>query len=382
MNPVSSLTELTVVANFVEVFLARENHDGAVGLNLLEKVQMPTMASLYGAMLAGVTTVVMGAGIPSQVPGILDRLSMHEAVTYRMDVKGATSGDDFVMKFDPVKTYPGSKDLKPLNRPQFLPIVSSNVLAQALMKRANGRIDGFIIEMPTAGGHNAPPRGKAIYDEKGEPVYGEKDTIDLEKFKSLGLPYWLAGGYDSPGQLKRALSQGASGVQIGTAFAFTDESGMEEPIKQKVIKETLSGGVVVKTDASVSPTGFPFKVVQMEGTLSQNDLFADRQRICDVGLLRQICKNDDGRVVYRCSAEPVDSYIAKGGDEGETIGRGCLCNNLLASAGHAQIRKNHQPELPLVTAGNGLDGIRRFIKSGKLSYSVSDVIKYILGKDS
>src|SRR4051812_15610143 len=38
---------VTIVANFVEVWLAKEGHSGPVGLNLLTKVQMPNLASLY-----------------------------------------------------------------------------------------------------------------------------------------------------------------------------------------------------------------------------------------------------------------------------------------------------------------------------------------------
>ena len=47
------LKELCVVANFVEVILAREGHDNPVGINYLEKVQLPHLPSIYGAMLAG-----------------------------------------------------------------------------------------------------------------------------------------------------------------------------------------------------------------------------------------------------------------------------------------------------------------------------------------
>ena len=72
-NP--ALVELTVAGNFVEVFLAREGHDGLVGINLLEKVQLPTLPSLFGAMLAGVDYVLMGAGVPRAIPGALDRLA-------------------------------------------------------------------------------------------------------------------------------------------------------------------------------------------------------------------------------------------------------------------------------------------------------------------
>ena len=66
--------ELTVLANFVEVYLAKKGHEGLVGINYLEKIQLPTLPSLYGAMLAGVDFVLVGAGIPRAIPGILDKL--------------------------------------------------------------------------------------------------------------------------------------------------------------------------------------------------------------------------------------------------------------------------------------------------------------------
>ena len=72
-RPPKSLDQFTALSNFVEVFLAKENHAGLVGINLLEKVQMPTLASLYGAMLAGVDYVLMGAGIPTQIAKVLDK---------------------------------------------------------------------------------------------------------------------------------------------------------------------------------------------------------------------------------------------------------------------------------------------------------------------
>ena len=60
---------LIVLANFVEVHLAKEGHDGVVGINYLEKIQFPTLPSLYGALLADVDVVLMGAGIPARDPG-------------------------------------------------------------------------------------------------------------------------------------------------------------------------------------------------------------------------------------------------------------------------------------------------------------------------
>ncbi len=94
VKPSRLLDELLVASNFVEVFLAREGHDNPVGINYLEKIQLPTLPSIYGAMLAGVTYVLMGAGIPRTIPGILDRLAQRQAVELRLDVKGADPGEE------------------------------------------------------------------------------------------------------------------------------------------------------------------------------------------------------------------------------------------------------------------------------------------------
>ena len=48
-----------------------------------------------------------------------------------------------------------------LERPRFLAIIASAPLARMMAKKASGRVDGFVVEGPTAGGHNAPPRGGA-----------------------------------------------------------------------------------------------------------------------------------------------------------------------------------------------------------------------------
>ena len=86
------LAELCVVSNFVEVFLAREGHRNPVGINYLEKVQIPHLPSLYGAMLAGVGYVLMGAGIPLHIPGVLDRLAEYQEAEYALHVIGSLRG--------------------------------------------------------------------------------------------------------------------------------------------------------------------------------------------------------------------------------------------------------------------------------------------------
>ena len=149
------LIELCMVSNFVEVFLAREGHKNPVGVNYLEKVQMPHLSSIYGAMLAGVGYVLMGAGIPLHIPGVLDAFAAQHAAEYKLQVTSAAADQDTFMRFDPAEYAEGP--LPALDRPRFLAIVSSNTLATTMLRRASGKVNGLVIESPTAGGHNAPP---------------------------------------------------------------------------------------------------------------------------------------------------------------------------------------------------------------------------------
>jgi nitronate monooxygenase len=224
--------QLIILASFVEVWLAKQGHENPVGINLLTKVQMPNLATLYGAMLAGVDYVLMGAGIPREIPGVLDALAEHRATSTKFDVVGVPSGASQMLTFDPREHFPDAATS--LERPRFLAIVSAHSLATTLARKANGRVDGFVIEGPTAGGHNAPPRGELSLNELGEPIYGERDLVDLEKVRELGLPFWLAGGVGSPDGLQTARDAGAAGIQVGTLFAYSDESGFASDIKARV----------------------------------------------------------------------------------------------------------------------------------------------------
>jgi nitronate monooxygenase len=370
------LKELCVVANFVEVILAREGHDNPVGINYLEKVQLPHLPSIYGAMLAGVEYVLMGAGVPLKIPGVLDRFTNHEPATYLLQVTGAQDNDDRAMVFAP-REFVG-RDLPPLTRPKFIAIIASNTLATTMLKKADGKVDGFVIEGYTAGGHNAPPRGKLQLDEAGEAIYGERDTVDLEKIRALSVPFWLAGGYGWPEKLAEALSTGAAGVQVGTAFAFCAESGLRKDYKQALLVKALSGEARVFTDPAASPTNFPFKVAQLEGTLSEHEIYSARPRICDLGYLREAYRTPTGTIDYRCSAEPVTTYVSKGGKVENTVGRKCLCNALMANIGHPQTRNGKYVENGMVTSGNDLTGITQFLRPGATTYTATDVVANLM----
>jgi len=374
------LQELCVAANFVEVFLAREGHDNPVGINYLEKIQLPHLPSIYGAMLAGVGYVLMGAGVPLKIPGVLDRFANHEPASYLLQVTGAEEGDDRTMVFAPKEFFKpkDGRDLPRLPRPKFLAIIASNTLATTMLKKADGAVDGFVIEGWTAGGHNAPPRGKLQLDETGEAIYGERDIVDLEKIRALGIPFWLAGGFGRPEKVAEALVAGAAGVQVGTAFAFCAESALRADYKQALLAKAISGEARVFTDTVASPTSFPFKVAQLEGTLSEDEVYSTRPRICDLGYLREAYRTPTGTIEYRCSAEPVTVHLSKGGKVENTVGRKCLCNALMANIGHPQARNGKLIEDGMVTSGNDLTRVSRFLQPGASTYTAADVVRDLM----
>ncbi|PLX67717.1 MAG: 2-nitropropane dioxygenase [Denitrovibrio sp.] len=374
LTPPKELVELTVAANFVEVFLAKEGHDNPIGLNLLEKVALPNPASIYGAMLAGVDYVVMGAGIPREIPGVIDAFSKGEDASIRIYVEGAEKDEEYRMHFSP-KDIMG-EFLTELPRPKFYAIVSSNILATTMVKKTKPAVDGLVVEHNTAGGHNAPTRGGLNLGESGEPTYGEKDEVDLEKIKALGVPFWLAGSWGEAAKLKEAIAAGAQGIQVGTLFAMCKESGFVDSIKKAILEKLPD----VFTDPKASPTGFPFKVVNLEDTLAMIEEYLKRHRICNLGYLRHLYKKEDGTIGYRCPAEPAKAYIMKGGDEEELEGRKCLCNALIANIGLPAVYKSGYVEQKLITAGDTLKKVCDYLKDGSEHLYVAYVIEQLLGE--
>lgn len=377
LKPTVRSQRILSAAAFSEVFLAKEGHDGFIGINLLAKMKRYTLACMYGAMLAGVDAILMGAGIPIEEAEQLPRLSLGEKARLRLDVDTSRGSDPkavYYYELDPADLI---QDPIPLPTPMFFPIIASDTLARILAKKLPADlITGWIIEGPVAGGHNAPPRGKT-HDAERNPVYDDRDIVNLDRVASLGYPFYLAGGYGSPEKLIEAQQRGAMGVQIGSLFSLANESGYPEETRRKLIRELHEGHVAVRTDGRISSTGFPFKVLEMEHTLGIPEIYDKRVRICDLGVLQQAYVDEQDRLQVYCPSEPVHTYIQKGGKLEDTERRGCLCNGLMANVGLGQVQKSGK-EKQLFTAGDDLLNL----PLGSIDaphYSAEDVILYITG---
>lgn len=383
------IIELLIATGFAEVWLAKEGHSGKIFINFLKKIELPLVYVLYGAMLAGVDGVIVGAGNPEGLPTLCKQLAQHHEISHEISVLYRATGETFSIVFDPKCIAEGNFAKRPLPSPIFLAIVSLDRLVKMLVESHSLPPDGYIIEHHTAGGHNANPLGPMHRDTLGQPIYSPQDEADLDAIRAFGVPFWLAGGCGSKPKMQEALAAGANGIQVGTVFALAEESGMK-PEYRSAILAALKNGI---DDADLvhttifSPTGFSFKVVQLQDTLSNEDVYTNRKRVCDIGMLQQrgFSKPDENgeRVLFqRCPSGPVEPFIKNRGLARNSDERRCLCNGLLACVGLGQV-KEIQGELveepAIVTLGQHLEGVRRLSRQGQTCYHVQDVVTDILG---
>jgi len=376
-----NLEELIVAANFVEVFLAKEGHDNPIGINYLYKIQWPFLPSVYGAMLAGVDATLIGAGFPKEFSKVLDGFCTGESALIQIPVAGTE--EDYFIRFDPENIF---KNCPELSRPFFIGVEGNHICAKGVPDA-----DAYVFEEKEGGGHSMPCRSGKL-TARGEPKYGEKDAMDLDKLKRIldkneeinryRQPFWRAGGY--AGKLKLAQEEGAVGVQIGSLAALSRHSGIYPELRNRVLDaildETLDiideNGKLVHTvifkDPLVSASGFPFNVTQVKGTLSERQLYDSRiRKRCDLGYLAEPYL-DNGTVRLRCPGEKIEDYVnKKGGNVENTYGRGCLCNSLLTNLGY-----NSPNELALVTLGSDIDSIRAIVKRHGRDYGADECIDF------
>lgn len=361
------LEDAMVAGAFVQIYLAKKGHDNPIGANFLNKIGMAQLPTLYGAMLAGLDVACIGAGFPKNIPEVLDAFESGNVGKMSIPINGKV----YQITFDPKRIATGQ-----LSRPVFLGIVGNHLGVRGLPDT-----DGYIFEGWIAGGHNPPARSKML-NEIGEPLYGLDDDMNFktlefllgQKFKKTGVkqPYWLAGNYAT--RLGEALSCNASGVQVGTPFAFCKESRINSELKQQALTAILNGAKVY-TSARASPTGFPFKELEVPGTMAIPEIYSKRERICNVGFLAELYEDDKGNILTRCPAEPEEVYERKGGLREETVGRKCLCNNLSAT-----ISLGMPGEVPLITSGANLNAVKDLVQRHGREYSAANVIDYILEK--
>jgi nitronate monooxygenase len=220
---------------------------GMIAVNVMRAVSSYA-AAVQTACESGADAIVMGAGLPLDLPDL-------------------TQGVDIAL----------------------IPILSdSRGIALVLKKwlKKNRLPDAIVIEHPGhAGGHLGVASVADIPSERFDFARVIEET--MLTFDTLGIgrtqiPLIVAGGIDGHAAVRRWLAAGASGVQLGTAFAVTEE-GDAHPEFKRILADATPEDIV----EFVSVTGLPARAVK---TPWLDRYMRNEQRIRDkIGARAQKC---------------------------------------------------------------------------------------------
>lgn len=206
-----------------EIAGARERSQGRglVALNVMRAVSAYA-ASVKRALAAGVDAIVVGAGLPLDLPDLAQDHPRTLLIPILSDARGVQL---IVRKWERKKRLP----------------------------------DAIVIEHPgLAGGHLGAARIADLGDKRFD--FDQVLPACREFFKQAGLerdiPLIAAGGIRSFEDIRRLQDLGAAGVQLGTPFAVTSECDAHAAFKQ-VLAEARDEDMVAFT----SVAGLPARAV-------------------------------------------------------------------------------------------------------------------------
>ena len=155
------------------------------------------------------------------------------------------------------------KHINPNTKTKLVPIVSSGraarIIAKKWIQNYNYLPDAFVLEGPLAGGHLGFKLDQ-IEDENYRLVKLLPEVLEsiapFEQQFNKKIPVIVGGGIYTGADINYYLSNGASGVQMGTRFVTTNECDASEDFKQVYIDASKEDIVYIK-----SPVGLPGRAV-------------------------------------------------------------------------------------------------------------------------
>jgi nitronate monooxygenase len=288
-------------ATAYEIGQAREL-GGACGINVMVALPRDYENSVRGAIDGGVDFIFSGAGLPQKLPKIV-------------------------------------KDYKPDAKTGLVPIISSGKALNLVCRhweRYDARPAAAVLEGPMAGGHLGWKTQAEIDDPENRLEILLPPVLEVAK-KYGEFPILVAGGVYTHDDIKNWLKAGAAGVQMGTRFLATHESGATDFYKEHVIKATADDIMVAIKPGS--PCGYPFRILK-NAPMWQDLLCNRRKPFCDKGYVM---------IGTACAAK----------DAPETAF--CICNGLLASSGY-----NDDVENPIFTVGTNAFRVDKIVPVAEL----------------
>lgn len=268
---------------------------GAIAINCMVLVERTYALSVLGAIDGGADAIIAGAGLPMTLPEIAGNAPL-----------------------------------------ALIPIVSSGRALELICRRWSryGRMpDAVVLEGPMAGGHLGFKREDLSKPEfQLEAIFG---PVKEAAQKNGDFPVIVAGGIYTHEDIVRWVNTGADGVQIGTRFAATHESGASQEFKDAIVAARDEDIGIADPG---SPAGMPFRIIRTSPAYRQA-LAHDRPPLCSKQYLLR--KNKDGHL--SCPALEGNECF-------------CICNALLAAADC-----NDAAELPIFTVGTNAARVNRIL---------------------
>ena len=278
---------------------------GKVGMNIMVALINQYKDSVLGSMDGGVDAIISGAGLPMALPEI-------------------------------ALSHPRKDEVA------LIPIVSSGRAMEIIFKRwqRSGRLpDAVVVEGPLAGGHIAWRTREEAVDPANH--LDQLLTEVLEVVKNWGnIPVIAAGGVYTHQDIQKYLDMGCKGVQMGTRFLATFESGANEEYKKLLVECTEDD--IELADKPGSPCGMLFRVLK-KSPFYQEALRRERAPKCDKGYLLN------------------KGHCPSKHENEKTF---CICNGLLSSIDMNPKEKN------LYTVGQTANRVDRILSVKELMYEL------------
>ena len=199
---------------------------GMVGVNIMVALKH-YKEHVLAAVEAGADVIISGAGLPMELPELVDEKS----------------------------------------HTRIAPIVSSKRAANLILKmwahRYNRTADFIVIEGPKAGGHLGFSNEQLAdmehmdYDSEIKEIINCTKTYE-EKFKKH-IPVIVAGGVFTHEDVMHCMELGADGVQVASRFVATEECDASDAYKHAYLNANESDVQIIQ-----SPVGMPGRAVRNE----------------------------------------------------------------------------------------------------------------------
>ena len=255
-----------------------------IAMNIMVELKKDYKDSVLGSIEGDVAAIISGAGFPLSLPKLV-------------------------------------REAEALDHVALIPIISSaraaSIICKKWKKNHDYIPDAVIIEGDKAGGHlGFDPNDIGKKENSLEKIFVETREFLDDFYRDIGVrvPIIVAGGIFYNEDIAYWIDQmGADGVQMGSRFAATKESGASLEFKQAIIEATEDDIVV----CGKSPCGFPFRVIKSSPGY-QEAINNPQAAKCKFGYVLQ--KDKETEVFHLCPAKDTCDYF-------------CICGGLVAAVG-------------------------------------------------